>query len=142
VAISEYRREIITSGCVDCALQPGCGGIERHVLDLFGCHDRCRTKCANSSCDLTCPNNQELFAARWAEVGGLLSFPCPAFLPVSTADFPLYVPLIRPGIIRTRPLNSVFVGLSLYEVLRALKKRAGLRRDEWNRFSTEARSQG
>jgi hypothetical protein len=74
---------------------------------------------------LTCPNNQELFAARWAEVGGLLSFPCPAFLPVSTADFPLYVPLIRPGIIRTRPLNSVFVGLSLYEVLRALKNGRG-----------------
>jgi hypothetical protein len=58
-------------------------------------------------------------------VGGLLDFSCPAFLPVATADFPPYVPMIRPGIIRTRPLNSVFVGLSLYEVLRVLRKGRG-----------------
>lgn len=115
------QREIVTRGCRECALREPCGGRDIGVDDLFGCYDRCYNKCAREGCDLTCSNNQELFAERWAEVGGLLEFAHRDFSAIATGQLTPYIPMIRPGIIRKRRLNSNFVALSLYEALRALK---------------------
>ena len=117
----DQQREILTRGCGECIHYAVCGGRDAYIHDMFGCHDRCHTKCATTRCDLTCWNNQELFWERWAEVGGLLEFPHPSFLPLTSKQLPPYLSMIRSGIIRRRRLKSAFVALSLYEILRTLK---------------------
>jgi len=114
-------RQIVSRGCSDCALFPPCGGLEIHTADLFGCYDRCRTKCLAKECDLTCSNNQPLFWERWAEVGGLLEFSHSPFTSFAGTNLRPYMPMIRSGVLRRRRLNSEFVALSLYEALRMLR---------------------
>lgn len=140
------QRVILTEGCDGCELVTKCGGLK--TPDWFGCFDRChsrvtpvrrdvngefltgaksRTKphCASGPCDWTCPNNPEIFAERWAEVGGLLDFSHETYLPLGGASWPRYIPMIRPGQPRKKALNCTFVALSLYESLRVLRGRNG-----------------
>jgi len=72
-----------------------------------------------------CPNNPEIFDKRWSEIGGLFDYSHRKYLPLVGKDWPSYLPMIRPGIRRTKPLNSTFVALSLHEVLRCLKTKKG-----------------
>ena len=139
-------REILTEGCEGCELAVQCGGLA--TPDWFGCFDRCRSRatpvrhdangvlmtgrksrvkprCANAACDWTCPNNPEVFAQRWAEVDGLFNFSHEKYLPLEGTSWPHYVPMIRSGPPRQKPLNCTFVALSLYESLRVLRSKNG-----------------
>jgi hypothetical protein len=144
IAMSQTAtREILTGGCSGCGLATPCGGLGKSA-DLFGCFDRCRSRrttlrvdsrgrpfvgavsrtvphCANGDCDWTCPNNPDVFAARWAEVGGLLDFSHEPYLRLDGSTWPCYIPMIRSGPCRRTPLNCSFVALSLYESLRVLR---------------------
>ena len=140
------QRVILTEGCDGCEHLPQCGGLI--TPDWFGCFDRCRNRvtpphrdvngepltglksrtkpqCATGSCDWTCPNNPDIFAERWAEVGGLFDFGHETYLPLNGDSWPHYIPMIRSGPPRTKPLNCTFVALSLYESLRFLKGKRG-----------------
>jgi hypothetical protein len=114
---------LVTSGCARCIHASKCG--DEHWDSFFGCFDRCWRICPNEGCQWTCPNNPALWHGRWAEVDGLLEEPIPYFLPLSGSELPLYLPMIRPGAPRKRPLGAVAVALSLYEVLRALRDGKG-----------------
>jgi hypothetical protein len=142
----ENQREILTEGCDGCELLPQCGGLP--YPDWFGCFDRCHSRktpirrdvngapltgrhsrtaphCANGLCDWTCPNNPDVFAERWAEIGGLFDFSHERYLPLNGEKWPRYIPMIRSGPPRFKPLNCDFVALSLYESLRALSPKKG-----------------
>ncbi len=92
---------------------------------LTGPKSRGKPRCANAACDWTCPNNPEIFAQRWAEVDGLFDFSHERYLALDGTSWPRYVPMIRSGPPRLKPLNCTFVALSLYESLRVLRGRKG-----------------
>jgi hypothetical protein len=125
LAPSINLREITTSGCSTCCWAEVCGGRHIHVADLFGCFDRCHAACSAAKCDLTCPNNPDVFWRRTAEVGGLETFPHREFPPLGGDLLPSYLPMIRPGIIRKRRMQSSFVALTLYELLASLRVKGG-----------------
>ena len=74
-------------------------------------------ECRTGGCDWTCPNNRALWLQRWSEVGGIHHVAVAPLRPVSPTHLPLYLPVIRHGKRRRRPLNAQTVALSLYEVV-------------------------
>jgi hypothetical protein len=124
-------RPIVATGCLGCFVRDVCGGLDGNANDAFGCYDRCRTAgcCADKeTCDWTCPNNEEVFERRWAEVGGWLTFDSRQFPGVPLDALRSYIPQIRPGIIRDHPVGSEVVAFQLYEALRAFRKGTGYTR--------------
>ncbi len=89
-------------GCADCAFRLDCGGIFDKP-SIFGCYSECIANCNPEVCDLTCPNNQRLFSARFAEIEGDFRFSAPP-LNVPALTLPRYVPKIHNGSGRLQPL--------------------------------------
>lgn len=130
IARPKYR-PVVATGCQGCFVRDVCGGLDGDTYDAFGCYDRCRTVgcCADKdTCDWTCPNNEEVFEKRWAEVGGWLTFDSRQFPRVPVEALRSYIPQIRPGIIRDDPAGSEVVAFQLYEALRAFRKGKGYTR--------------
>jgi Domain of unknown function (DUF4417) len=136
------QREIATSGCATCCWAAVCGGRHIHANDMFGCFDRCHGNCSAASCDLTCPNNPDIFWRRWTEVGGLETFPHHKFPACNGNLLPSYLSMIRSGMTMTRNLRSNFIALTLYEVLVSLRGKRGYehidRREFRKRWSLRA----
>lgn len=136
-------RQMVTTGCHQCRHLAACGGREDQPDDFLGCFDRCfragEDGCCDQDCDLTCPNNPQLFYPRDLEVGGLGSTACGPLLPMEVARLPRYIPMIRQGVPRDRPVASPIVALSLFEALCALRRRVrgGARRGAYE--SVDAR---
>ena len=109
------------SGCGGCGWRERCGGppeipgADQH--ELWGCFARCATDCRTGGCDWTCPNNRELWLRRWSEVGGIHHVNVAALQAVEPGQLPSYLPVIRHGKRRHRPLNAQAAALSLYEVV-------------------------
>jgi hypothetical protein len=118
-------REIITGGCATCCWSHVCGGRHIHEIDLFGCFDRCHADCSAAKCDLTCPNNPDVYWRRTTEVGGLETFPHSRFPAFDGQCLPRYMPMVRPGMIRRRRMGCPFIALTLYEVLASLRVKGG-----------------
>ncbi len=120
---SKYR-PVETAGCHTCFARAGCGGLDGHANEMFGCYDRCRQvgMCADkATCEWTCPNNEKVFWKRWAEVGGWTSFDTMAFPGIPVEILPNYIPQIRPGIKRQKRAAAPVVAYQLYEALRAFR---------------------
>lgn len=108
--------------CRKCHLFPSCGGPADDLFQLIGCVSNC-DRCIERGCDYTCPNNQELYLRRRADVDGLEDFSIPTTLSPDSTGLPQYLPLIYHGYSRAIPLNCDFVALPLFRVLRHLDRK-------------------
>ena len=109
------------AACRSCSWYERCGGLAQtpgsEQQGLWGCFEACTTECQNGECDWTCPHNRALWLRRWSEVGGIHQATVAPLHAVAPAQLPLYLPVVRHGKRRRRPLNAQTVALSLYEVV-------------------------
>lgn len=104
--------------CDQCAFLHDCGGIgARNSLFDWGCYSECVLKCNPANCDLTCPNNPELYGNRLAEIGGTFSAE-PYEFRVPDVRLPKYVPKIHNGCARSTPLRETIVAVPARALLR------------------------
>ena len=81
----------------------------------MGCVSNCEG-CVERGCDYTCPNNQDLYRRRLADVDGLEEYSIPTLLSPDAIALPKYLPLIYHGSSRERPLDCDFVAIPLFRV--------------------------
>jgi hypothetical protein len=105
---------IAPRGCAVCAFRPTCGGLEQQ--SFYGCFATCGP-CGvdQGKCDYSCPRKPG-FWRDWAEVGGLDPQPRRE-LPGPSLQLPQYIPMVRHGSSRVRPLASEAVALNTFEVI-------------------------
>lgn len=103
-------------GCGECAFVRDCGGLPSDI-SIWGCYSECLVKCKTETCDLTCPNNQHLFANRIAEIGGTYTISAPK-LNVPSFDLPTYIPKIHNGSSRVAALRVPVVAVSARALLK------------------------
>ena len=101
----------VPPSCSRCVIRPFCGGTE-HQMEIAGCLG-CAFDC-HANCDWVCPRKPD-FPECVREVRGLSS-KLSTLLSVSTA-LPEYVPMIRNGFSRARPLSSTFVAIPIGEFM-------------------------
>ena len=101
-------------GCSICSFLPTCGGLEQQTF--YGCFYGCGSCGLEAGrCDYTCPRKPD-FWRDWAEVGGI--FPEQRRkIPSTPLKLPRYIPMIRHGSMRSRPLVADYVALNTFEVL-------------------------
>jgi len=87
----------------------------------MGCVSNCEG-CVESGCDYTCPNNQDLYRRRLADVDGLEECSISTVLSPDAIALPKYLPLIYHGSSRERALDCDFVAIPLFRVLRHLDR--------------------
>ena len=106
-------------GCAKCAFLSECGGLpEQSPLFEWDCYSECMlNNCNPKDCDLTCPNNQWLFANRLAEIEGTFTFSASA-LKVPEVQLPSYVTKIHNGSGRLKNLSARVVTIPIRELLR------------------------
>jgi hypothetical protein len=95
--------------------------MDDELLRMMGCVSNCEG-CAQRGCDYTCPNNPEVYRRRLADVNGLDAFSISTTLSPDAVGIPEYLPLIYHGYSRERVLDTDFVAIPLFKVLRHLDR--------------------
>ena len=102
-------------GCEDCVFQRDCGGLSEKS-SLFGCYSECIVSCKRATCDLTCPNNPNLFTERLVEIGGTFGSSLPA-LKAPTIRLPRYITKIHNGSGREKDIEMRVAAIPIRELL-------------------------
>lgn len=98
--------------CRDCYAYPHCGGLDNLFAAIGCCHG-----CAPGTCDYTCPNNEQLYRLRLAQVRGLDEYNIAHVRAAEPAGLPRYIPLIHHGSSRQVPLVCNIAAVPLFKVL-------------------------
>lgn len=104
--------------CRDCYANPHCGGLD-NLFAAIGC---C-LGCAPGTCDFTCPNNEEFYRRRLADVGGLDNFQISQVKAPSAVGLPRYIPLIHHGYSRQSSLVCNVAAVPLFKVICHLSRK-------------------
>lgn len=98
--------------CRDCYAYPHCGGLDNLFASIGCCHD-----CDPGNCDYTCPNNEDLYRQRLADVGCLDNYRISRIRAADPVGLPRYIPLIHHGSSRQVPLACNVAAVPLFKVI-------------------------
>ena len=103
-------------GCNECAFKLDCGGLEDEASSLWGYFTECVVQSKLTVCDMTCPNNPQLFSDRMRELEGNFRLTSKA-LKTLVRSLPAYIPKIHNGSGRIQQLSEKIVVVPIHELL-------------------------